>query len=99
MSDIAIEDLEELQGTKGWRWLQSRFDAEWGPVQMEQHTLKIMNEVGDPHLKTSKIEQMMAAKLAVRGFLGNVEREITRQREAMQRPDAMAAQSRRGPGL
>lgn len=99
MSDIDIGDLEELRASKGWQWLMARFDTEWGATQMEAHTVKIMNELGDSHLKTSKIEQMMAAKLAVRGFLGNVDREIDRQRQAVTRADELAAWKRRGVGL
>lgn len=100
VTDIDVADLEELTGSKGWAWLLARFDAEWGPMQMEAHTIQIMKEVGDSHVKTSKIEQMMASKLAVRGFLGNVEREIARQRNVAQaRPDELAAMRRRGAGL
>lgn len=100
VTDIAIEDLEELLGSKGWAWLKAQHEKEWGPVAMMGHIRKIASEHQDLPLKTAKIDQALVAQAAVDGFLLLPAREIAKQREALhQRPDELAAMRRRGAGL
>lgn len=101
MTDIAIEDLEELIGSKGWAWLTDQVEREFGASALIEKLRHIANK-GDEsaELRQAKTEQAFVTQAAIRGLLEMPTREIARRRAVLTtRPDEFAGARHRGGTL
>jgi len=96
-----LQDLEDLLASKGWTWLQERYQREWGADALVQKLEAIHTPVGDAAVKQAKVEQALVSRTAVRGMLEMPAREVQRLRDVLREhaESEMAGQSRRGVGL
>lgn len=98
---VAIEDLEELIGGKGWAWLKDQADREFGSAALVEKLRVIASKADESaELRQAKTEQAFVSQATIRGFMDMPVREIQRRREAIQkRPDAFAGARHRGGTL
>lgn len=98
MTDIAIEDLEEMLGSKGWAWLLGQFETHYGHSAVVAELRKIAKTAGEPNVKTDHVSRLLVLQEALEGFLSLPKKEINRQREALsqQRPTVHAGMQRGG---
>lgn len=99
MADISIQDLEDLQASKGWHWLMQEYQREWGADAFLDKLRKIADETVDPAIKAAKTEQAWAGRLTIEGFLRRPEGRIHAMRAQLRSVTTTDPMSRRGPGL
>lgn len=79
-----LQDLEDLLASKGWAWLQTHYESEWGATAFLVKLERIANGTDDS-LKKGQTEQAWAARRAIEGFLRKPSESIAKAR-AQYRP-------------
>lgn len=96
-----LQDLEDLLASKGWAWLRSKYEHEWGDAAMMQKLETIHQPIGDAAVKQAKVEQALVSRTSVRGMLEMPAREVQRLRDVLRAgaESDFASQKRTGVGL
>ena len=101
MSDVEIADLEELVSGKGWAWLRSVIQQEYGAEALVDEVRRINLASESPELKQVRIDRAFGMRTAALELLELPTREIQKRRESLaaSRPDAFQGERRRGGTL
>lgn len=103
MSGPACElvDLEDLLGHKAFQWFLWKAKQSWGPEAVMQRIEALQNapEMTDG-MRKEQVNQVIVSRRAINDMLTEIDREISKRRQAIaERPDAMAGERRRGDVL